>query len=82
MAAVTFRKWARASSVPTSGGDVLLWVDTFNNSFHPETLRAAVVASIPGSRLALLDSNHEIPIERPRDLAGLLEAFQAGLGAD
>src|SRR5438132_2694135 len=41
VAAVTFRKWARANSVPTSGGDVLLWVDTFNNSFHPETLRAA-----------------------------------------
>ena len=50
--------------------------------FTPETLRAAVVASIPGSRLALLDCNHDIPIERPRELAGLLEAFQAGLGAD
>jgi pimeloyl-ACP methyl ester carboxylesterase len=50
--------------------------------FTPETLRAAVVASIPGSRLALLDCNHEIPIERPRELAGLLQAFQAGLGAD
>ena len=49
--------------------------------FGPETLRA-VVAAIPGSRLALLDCNHEIPIERPRELAGLLEAFQAGLGAD
>jgi hypothetical protein len=32
--------------------------------------------------LALLDCNHEIPIERPRELAGLLEAFQAGLGGD
>ena len=25
-----------------SGGDVLLWVDTFNNSFHPETTQAAL----------------------------------------
>jgi FAD/FMN-containing dehydrogenase/Fe-S oxidoreductase len=47
VAPVSFRKWARAN-VPVSptrgeggGGDVLLWVDTFNNSFHPETTRAA-----------------------------------------
>ncbi len=37
-----FRKWARTNRVPTTGGDVLLWVDTFNNSFHPETARAAL----------------------------------------
>jgi Fe-S oxidoreductase len=42
VAPMTFRKWARRNSVATSGGDVLLWVDTFNNSFHPETLRAAL----------------------------------------
>jgi len=50
VAPVNFRKWARGNNVPvspkrgkggTSGGDVLLWVDTFNNSFHPETTRAA-----------------------------------------
>src|SRR5207248_963619 len=47
---VSFRKWARVTNVPvspkrsergTSGGDVLLWVDTFNNAFHPETAQAA-----------------------------------------
>jgi 3-oxoadipate enol-lactonase len=48
----------------------------------PELLRTAVVAAIPGARLALVDSNHEIPIERPRELAGLLEAFLAGLRED
>ncbi len=37
----TFRKWARRHQVATSGGDVLLWVDTFNNSLHPDTARAA-----------------------------------------
>src|SRR5207253_5685467 len=50
VAPVSFRKWARLNSVPvspkrseggTGGGDVLLWVDTFNNSFHPDTVRAA-----------------------------------------
>jgi pimeloyl-ACP methyl ester carboxylesterase len=47
----------------------------------PDTLRA-VVAAIPGARLALLDSNHDIPVECPREVAGLLEAFMAGLGPD
>ena len=47
----------------------------------PDTLRA-VVATIPGARLALLDTNHDIPVERPRELAGLLEAFLAGLRPD
>jgi len=41
VAPVSFRKWARGNNVPTGGGDVLLWVDTFNNSFHPDTTRAA-----------------------------------------
>jgi FAD/FMN-containing dehydrogenase/Fe-S oxidoreductase len=38
----SFRTWARRHDVATSGGDVLLWVDTFNNSFHPDTSRAAL----------------------------------------
>ena len=42
VAGENFRKWARRRNVPTSGGDVLLWVDTFNNSFHPDTSRAAL----------------------------------------
>ena len=42
VAPVSFRKWARGNNVPTSGGDVILWVDTFNNSFHPDTTRAAL----------------------------------------
>ena len=47
--------------------------------FSPDVLRG-VQASIPGARLALVDSNHEIPIEAPRELAGLVSAFVAGLG--
>jgi non-heme chloroperoxidase len=47
--------------------------------FTPEIMRDAVAAPIPGARLVILDANHEIPHERPRELAGLLEAFLAGL---
>src|SRR6185369_17038415 len=42
LAPVSFRKWAGSRGVPTSGGDVILWVDTFNNAFHPETTQAAL----------------------------------------
>ena len=48
--------------------------------FTPDALRAGVVGPLPRARLALLDSNHEIPVEQPRELAGLVEAFLAGLG--
>ena len=47
--------------------------------FTPDLLREAIVAQIPGARLALLDCGHEIPLEKPRELAALLEAFLAGL---
>jgi FAD/FMN-containing dehydrogenase/Fe-S oxidoreductase len=55
LAAVSFRSWARrhspaivqqkpdTQSMPAvNGGDVILWVDTFNNYFRPETCRAAL----------------------------------------
>jgi FAD/FMN-containing dehydrogenase/Fe-S oxidoreductase len=54
LAPETFRRWTRKNSVPnvseTNAGatahtsmerDVILWADTFNNHFHPETSRAA-----------------------------------------
>jgi non-heme chloroperoxidase len=50
--------------------------------FTPDVLRDSVVAAIPGARLALLDSNHGIPVECPREMAGLLEAFLAGLRSE
>src|SRR4029078_10633585 len=51
----TFRQWAVRHRVPTVGRravnrtsrgggarpDVILWIDTFNNYFHPETSQAA-----------------------------------------
>jgi FAD/FMN-containing dehydrogenase/Fe-S oxidoreductase len=44
----TFLDWARSSGVlkraaaGAGGPEVVLWVDTFNNHFHPETLRAGL----------------------------------------
>ncbi len=53
--AVSFHRWARrhapeifrkepntASTPSADGRDLILWVDTFNNYFHPETCRAAL----------------------------------------
>jgi len=45
----------------------------------PTTLRAGVVAPLPRARLVLVDGNHELPIETPLELAGLIGAFLAGL---
>ena len=47
----------------------------------PDYLRQEVVQRIPGARLALVDSGHEIPIELPSHLAALIEAFVAGVAA-
>ncbi len=43
----TFTEWFRKRSAPPNSGSgsrtrVLIWPDTFNNYFHPETARAAV----------------------------------------
>jgi FAD/FMN-containing dehydrogenase/Fe-S oxidoreductase len=54
LAAMSFRQWAQRHRSPIFGEDssvelapsearqVVLWVDTFNNYFHPETCRAAL----------------------------------------
>jgi non-heme chloroperoxidase len=47
--------------------------------FPPQFLREQIAARIPKARLALIDAGHEIPLEAPQQLAGLLEAFLAGL---
>jgi pimeloyl-ACP methyl ester carboxylesterase len=47
--------------------------------FTVDLLRATMVEPIPGARLAIVDCGHEIPLERPRELAALIEAFLAGL---
>jgi FAD/FMN-containing dehydrogenase/Fe-S oxidoreductase len=45
LAPVSFRRWARANGVSTQltgQRGVVLWVDTFNNYFHPEVSRAGL----------------------------------------
>ena len=41
LAAVSFQQWARKHQVLASGGSVVLWADTFNNYYRPETSQAA-----------------------------------------
>ena len=41
LAAVSFQQWARKHRVLASGGSVVLWADTFNNYYRPETSQAA-----------------------------------------
>ncbi len=48
LASRSFSKWARSMNVPETGRsngagkrEIILWADTFNNYFHPETSRAA-----------------------------------------
>ena len=45
LAGSSFHRWARRQGVPVpagSAGEVILWADTFNNYFRPETSRAAL----------------------------------------
>lgn len=71
---ISFAEKVAASRTPT-----LVVGGVHDPIFPPEALRGWV-ASMPRARLALLDSNHEIPIEQPREFAAVLEAFLAGIG--
>lgn len=48
--------------------------------FGPDALRQAVADPLPRARCVFLDSNHEIPLEQPRELAAVVGAFLAALG--
>lgn len=58
-AAQTFRTWFRnRESASRTGRKVLLWADTFNNYFMPETAQAAVeVLEHAGCKVELLDQH-------------------------
>lgn len=45
----------------------------------PDAVRQLIMPPLPRARLVLLDCNHEIPLEKPQELTGLLQAFLAGL---
>jgi hypothetical protein len=38
-----------------------------------------MIEPYPGARLALVDCNHEIPMDKPLELAGLVKACLAGM---
>jgi FAD/FMN-containing dehydrogenase/Fe-S oxidoreductase len=42
LATRSFQQWARKHRVPASGSSVILWPDTFNNYYKPETSQAAL----------------------------------------
>jgi FAD/FMN-containing dehydrogenase/Fe-S oxidoreductase len=82
----SFRQWARKNRVsflgskleqrsvptPAQGRDVILWVDTFNNYFHPETCRAAMsVLAQAGFRVKLL--SRQLCCGRPLYDFGMLD---------
>jgi non-heme chloroperoxidase len=50
--------------------------------FTPNVLAQSVVAPLPCARLAILDCNHELALEKPLEVAGLINAFVAGLGCE
>ena len=58
-AAQTFQSWFRHRKPrPGTGAKVLLWADTFNNYFMPETARAAVeVLEQAGCKVEVLDQH-------------------------
>lgn len=73
LAQASFADKVNPSQAPT------LIVGGIHDGLFPPALLREWFASMPHSRLAFLDSNHEIPIEQPRELAALLEAFLAGV---
>jgi len=46
----------------------------------PDILRQAVAAPLPRGHCVFLNSNHEIPLEQPCELAAVIGAFMVGLG--
>ena len=84
LAPTTFRQWAAKRGVRAAGRTrrvkerdgghqrIILWVDTFNNSFHPETTRAALdVLESAGYTVAI--PSHPLCCGRPLYDFGLLD---------
>jgi len=93
LAPTTFRRWAaqrglrttgrtRRAGKKTNGGqpEIILWVDTFNNSFHPETTRAALeVLESVGYSVAI--PSQPLCCGRPLYDFGLLDRARAYLSS-
>jgi len=79
-AAQTFQSWFRnRKPQPPTGPKVLLWADTFNNYFMPETARAAVeVLEHAGCKVEVLDQH--LCCGRPLYDYGFLDMAKSYLG--
>ncbi len=58
----------------------ILIVGGQRDAFFPQEAVAQLALSLPCARGISLPCNHEVPMERPRELAHLIEAFVSGLG--
>ncbi|HEY1790399.1 MAG TPA: FAD-linked oxidase C-terminal domain-containing protein [Verrucomicrobiae bacterium] len=76
----TFREWwSKREQRGGTGQPVVLWVDTFNNHFHPEILRAAVeVLEAAGNRVIV--PNDHLCCGRPLYDFGMLDQAKKLLG--
>jgi len=84
LAAISFRQWVRRNrpsilggdesleSAPSNGRQVVLWVDTFNNYFHPETCRAALEV-LEDAGFTVICSRSSLCCGRPLYDFGMLE---------
>jgi len=51
-----------------------------HDSYFPPEAVAQLARDLPCARGISLDCNHEVGMERPREVARLLEAFLCGVG--
>ncbi len=66
------RRRDRRVPLPKESPEVFLWADTFNNYFHPATMRAAHKV-LTGAGFRVLVSNHHLCCGRPLYDFGLLD---------
>ncbi len=86
LAPQSFTRWARSTSVPTPGSEnggkppVMLWADTFNNYFHPETSQAAL-AVLKSAGFHVMVPSTRLCCGRPLYDFGMLDRAKAYLGS-
>ncbi len=86
LAPQSFTRWARSTSVPRPGSGnggkpgVMLWADTFNNYFHPETSRAAL-AVLKSAGFHVMVPSTRLCCGRPLYDFGMLDRAKAYLGS-
>jgi FAD/FMN-containing dehydrogenase/Fe-S oxidoreductase len=90
LAAISFRQWVRRNrssifgedknleAAPSNARQVVLWVDTFNNYFHPEICRAAMQV-LEDAGFAVICSRHPLCCGRPFYDFGMLEKAKNNL---